>query len=171
MSTPAATRRASAELLPEGRSVVTGSSTATFSVKHFRVQMVRGRFGAAPEGELEVADGHLTARGSVDAASISTGNPPRDAHLRGFLFATRKHPRLELRVDAPLAAQVPATVWVRGRPATVLVTLAPNDRGVRASFTLDRRLVGLTWPQPIEAGGVAVGREVHVELDLALAPA
>ncbi len=134
------------------------------------MQTVRGTLDGL-EGVVEIADGRLTARGSVDAASVSTGTPPRDAHLRSFLFATERYPRMEIRADGPPAAHLPVTLWIRGRPSTVLATLAGDASALRVSFSLDRRAAGLTWPAPIEAGGVTVGRRVEVELRLVLRPA
>jgi hypothetical protein len=158
-------------LLPEGRFDVDASRSSTsFAVAHFRLQTVRGSLSGLT-GCVAVADGRLVAHGGVDAASISTGNSVRDAHLRSYLLAAKHHPRLELRVDAPLAPVVPVTVWVRGRPVTAAATLCgtPDDLAVR--LELDRRAAGLTWPAPVELGGVAVGRTVTIDLRLALRPA
>jgi polyisoprenoid-binding protein YceI len=157
-------------VLPEGRHEVLPASTASFTVAHFRVQKVRGTLGDV-RGTIEVADGRIVADGSVDAASVRTGTPPRDAHLRSYLFAVGEHPRMRLQVDATAARDVPATVWIRGRPVTVLARIEVRDDGLRVRFDLDRRAAGLTWPAPVEAGGVAVGRRVAVELLLVLRPA
>lgn len=143
-------------------------SAVRFSVAHFRIQTVRGTLGGV-DGTVVVEDGRIVARGTADAASVRTGTAPRDAHLRSYLFDTAEHPTFAMVVDAPLAPQVAATVTVRGRAVPVAVRLESQDGGrLRASFTLDRRAAGLTWPSPVEAGGLAVGREVRVELDLAL---
>lgn len=159
-------------LLPDGRYRVDGAASAVrFAVAHFRVQTVRGTLTGL-SGEITVAAGRLQARGGVDAATVRTGTPPRDAHLRSFLLRAADHPRIELQVDSPLAPRVAATLWVRGRPVSVPVAItAGGPARLQARLTLDRRAAGLTWPAPIEAGGVAVGRTVTVDLDLALAPA
>ncbi len=169
--TASASSRLSAPPLPDGSWVVDPeASEVRFSLRHFRVQTVRGTLEGL-DGVVEVTDGRLTARGSVDAASIATGTKGRDAHLRSFLFATDRYPRIELRADGQPAAQMPVTLWIRGRPSTVLATLTGDPSALRVTFSLDRRDAGLTWPGPIEAGGVAVGRRVDVELLLALRPA
>lgn len=155
-------------VLPEGRHQVLPASTATFTVAHFRVQKVRGTLDDV-QGTIEVSDGRIVAEGSVAAASVRTGTPPRDAHLRSYLFAVKDHPRIRLRVDAAVARDVPATVWIRERPVTVLARIDGAAEALRVRFDLDRRDAGLTWPAPVEAGGVAVGRTVAVELTLRLA--
>lgn len=166
--TTTASVRPLARSLPDGSWIVDpATSEVRFSLRHFRVQTVRGTLEGL-EGTVEVVAGQLTARGSVDAASISTQAPPRDAHLRSFLFATKRYPRIELRADGPFADQLPVTLWIRGRPSTVLATLDGEASALRVSFSLDRRAAGLTWPAPIEVGGIAVGRHVDVELLLAL---
>lgn len=169
--TASAPARSLAPPLPDGSWVVDPSaSEVRFSLRHFRVQTVRGTLEGL-DGDIEVTNGRLTARGSVDAASVATGTASRDAHLRSFLFATKRYPRIALSADGPPTAQMSVTLWIRGRPSTVLATIAGDPSALRVFFTLDRRAAGLTWPAPIEAGGVAVGRKVEVELLLALRPA
>ncbi len=170
MASTTTSSRPSKPQLPDGRYVVhPAGSSASFAVAHFRVQTVRGTFDP-PTGTVQVADGRLVAHGSVAAASVRTGTPPRDAHLRSYLFAAEDHPLIELRADGPVGAQVAATVWVRGRPVTVLAHLTGDASHLQVDVELDRREAGLTWPAPVEAGGVAVGRKVEVRLELALRP-
>jgi hypothetical protein len=156
-------------LLPEGRYDVDGAaSTVRFAVGHFGVQTVRGTLDGL-RGCVAVADGRLVAHGSVDAATLRTGTRARDAHVRSFLLAADRFPRLELRTDAPLAPEVPATLLVRGRPLTVLVALrALGGDGLRADLRLDRRAARLGWPLLLDR---AVGRHVDVTLTLRLRPA
>jgi hypothetical protein len=78
---------------------------------------------------------------------------------------------MELEVDAPLGRTLPATVRVKGVAVPVQLEVDGRPDALRVRFTLDRREAGLTWPAPVEAGGVAVGREVEVELTLVLRPA
>ncbi|WP_354698512.1 hypothetical protein DSM112329_04194 [Paraconexibacter sp. AEG42_29] len=169
----APTPPSAALLLPDGHYRVDGAaSTVRFAVAHFRVQTVRGTLTGLT-GEVTITDGRLVARGSVDATTVRTGTPPRDAHLRSFLLRTADHPQIELRVDSAPAPEVAGILWIRGRPVMVLVSVTADTQAsrLRAGIALDRRAAGLTWPAPIEAGGVAVGRTVTVELDLALQPA
>jgi polyisoprenoid-binding protein YceI len=158
-------------VLPDGAyAVEPAGSVVRFRVAHFRVQTVHGTLGGVA-GTVDVEDGRLRALGTVQAATIATGTGSRDAHLRSYLFATKEFPTMELEVDAPLGRTLPATVRVKGVAVAVQLEVDGRPDALRVRFTLDRREAGLTWPAPVEAGGVAVGREVEVELTLVLRPA
>jgi polyisoprenoid-binding protein YceI len=84
-------------------------SIAEFSVKHMMISTVKGRFGAL-EGTLHVdaADPvNSSATATIDVASITTGEPQRDAHLRSddfvnaeqFLTMTFRSSRVERKRD------------------------------------------------------------------------
>jgi polyisoprenoid-binding protein YceI len=157
--------------IPDGDfAVQTAGSVVRFDVAHFRVQTVHGTLGGVT-GTVEVKDGRLRAQGTVNAATIATGTPPRDAHLRSYLFAVDEHPTIALRVDAAVGRELPGTLRVRGRSVPVTMTVDGGLDALRVRFSLDRRDAGLTWPAPVEAGGMTVGRQVKVELTLVLAPA
>src|SRR5688500_8245212 len=70
-------------------------STVEFRVRHAGVARVRGSFDVF-EGELVVApDGAITARGAIDAASLTTRLGVRDEHLRSSDFLdVERHPRI-----------------------------------------------------------------------------
>jgi hypothetical protein len=154
-------------LLAEGRYTADPAASAVrFAVSHLGVQTVRGTLGGL-EAAFEVRDGRIAGTGSVAAASISTRTPPRDLHLRSYLLAARRHPRLELHVDAVLAAEVPATLVVRGRPLATRLRLCADGGRLHAFLRLDRRAAVLGWPGPLDR---AVGRYVDVEVDAALTP-
>ena len=70
-------------------------TTVGFSVRHMGLSTVRGKFNTFA-GEIELDPGDLTrARGTVeiDAASIDTGQPDRDTHLRGADFSMSRSSR------------------------------------------------------------------------------
>ena len=92
-----------------------GRSTVGFTIAHFKVATVRGRFGAFSGTLAADAEGALRARGIVHAGTLDTGNALRDKHLRGakyldtdrhpeIRFASRRVERLagELRITADL---------------------------------------------------------------------
>ena len=75
-------------IIPTGTwKVDAAHSSVTFSVKHMGIANVRGRFDEF-EGALEVRENLADARiyGTVKVASVDTGNPQRDEHLRGADF-------------------------------------------------------------------------------------
>ena len=78
-----------------------GRSRVEFALKHMLLATLRGRFESF-QGVLEIgADGVARASGSVDAASICTGDAVRDEHLRSSsdFFDVERHPRDRLQLD------------------------------------------------------------------------
>ena len=120
---------------------------------------------------------------TADPATITTGEPRRDGHLRSAdFFDAGDHPQIRFtstkvtpKGDDRFA--VNGVLEMRGvaRPVTAEADLAgiwdDPDRGRRAGFnaslTIDRREWGLVWNQPIANGGLLVGEKVKVELGIA----
>src|SRR3954451_4676354 len=70
-------------------------SRVEFAIKHMGIATVRGNF-ADFEGTLEIGENGARAWGSVDAASISTGESQRDTHLKsGDFFDVETFPKIE----------------------------------------------------------------------------
>jgi len=118
---------------------------------------------------------------SIDAGSIDTGVPDRDAHLRSpdFLDAEH-HPTLDFASKTVRASgdgwQVEGELTIRGTTRPVTLHLAylglatdpwGNDKALfSATTTIDREEFGLTWNQALEAGGWLVGRKVDIGLEV-----
>lgn len=121
-----------------GRWEVEPSSTVGFVARQFLVQRVRGRFQrfAAP---LEVAgDGRATVTGQVEAASVDTGDPARDRHLRSAdFFDVARWPTMTLvgqvvpRSDDPAELVCEAELTIRDvtRPVPFAVQLLGQGPG------------------------------------------
>jgi polyisoprenoid-binding protein YceI len=162
----------------------TSHSGINFSVRHMVVSKVRGRF-AKFTGAIELNDGDLTRstlEATIDAASIDTGTPERDAHLRSpDFFDTEAYPALRYRsrrIEAlsgdryrvigdltirDVTREVPLEVEYGGRA----VDPWGNERvGFTARASVDRKEFGLAWNQVLEAGGVLVGDRVDIEIEL-----
>lgn len=159
-----------------------GHTEVAFVGRHFLVTRVRGRFTDV-SGAITVGDEPEAS--SVDVtiamASISSGNPDRDAHLRSAeLFDVERHPeaRFASRHVTWHGAEgrVVGDLTLHGvtRPVALRVTFEGYVRdpwgGDRAVFsargTLDREDFGITWNMALEAGGLLVSKEVAVEIDL-----
>ncbi len=155
-----------------------------FEVKHMMFAKVRGRFTAF-EGHIDfdaedVAGSEVEV--SIDAASIDTGQGQRDEHLRSAdFFDVEKFPKLTfkstaVRKDADGSLRVIGDLTIRDvtREVELHVTETGrgtdpwgNDRvGFAAKTAIDRRDFGLTWNQALEAGGVLVGHEVKISLEV-----
>ena len=150
--------------------------------RHLMVTKVRGRFKVF-DGALHVAEKpeDSWAEIEIDAASIDTGVPDRDAHLRSqdFLWVdeypkiTWKSTKVERTGDTTL--KVTGDLTIRGvtRPVTLDVAYegVTGDPwgGTRASFTMTGELVredwDMTWNVPLEKGGLLVSKAVQIEVE------
>lgn len=158
-----------------------------FSVKHMMFTTVRGRFTDV-EGRI-VLDTEHPERSTVDveirAASIDTRVADRDEHLRSpDFFDVESHPSLTFRsrrVQGSFAEpgdpfRVVGDLTIRGTTREVALAArfegygqdpwGGNRIGFHAEATLDRRDFGLTWNQALEAGGVLVGHDIRITLDV-----
>ena len=156
-----------------------------FSAKHMMVTTVRGKF-ADVDGSLILDEADPTASSgsfTVRAASLTTGNEQRDGHLRSAdFFAAETYPEITFVSTAVTPKQgndyaVTGDLTIRGttRPATFDVEflgLYQGFEGRRAGFhatsRLNREDWGLTWNVTLETGGWLVGKEIKLEIDLAL---
>jgi polyisoprenoid-binding protein YceI len=157
-----------------------------FAAKHMMVTSVRGKFGAV-DGSLRLDLENPTASSgsfTVQAASLNTGVEQRDGHLRsGDFFDVETYPEITF-VSTGVAARggsdyaVTGDMTVRGitRPVTFEVeylgsfkSMAGADRaGFHATTKINREEFGLTWNVGLEAGGWLVGKDIRIEIDLAV---
>jgi polyisoprenoid-binding protein YceI len=161
-------------------------TTAQFTVRHMMVTNVRGQFQKV-SGTVSLDDKDPTKSRIevlIDASSIDTREPDRDAHLKSpDFFDVAKHPNITFkstRVEkAPAGGyKVTGDLTMRGvtKPAVLLVdALGPpakafgkTVRGVSATGKINRKDWGLTWNKAIESGGVLVGEEVSLQIDAEL---
>jgi len=157
-------------------------SSVEFQVKHMGIATVKGFFSEFA-GSLEVAeDGSLSARGTVDTASINTRNAQRDEHLRSpDFFDVENNPQIAFESSAieqldEETYRITGRLTIRGETREIVldavtqgVEIDPwgNTRvGLEAVAQIDRHEYGLTWNQALESGGVLVGRKVKVLLDI-----
>jgi polyisoprenoid-binding protein YceI len=162
-------------------------TTAEFSVKHMMFATVRGVFDKV-SGKVKLDDADSTKSSIeivIDANSINTREPKRDAHLRsGDFFDVAKTPNITFK--STKIDKVDDTHWkVTGdltmRGVTRSVTLAVEGpsparknpygitvRSVAATGKISRKEWGLTWNKAIEAGGVLVSDEVTINFDAEL---
>jgi polyisoprenoid-binding protein YceI len=155
-----------------------------FSVRHMVFSKVRGRFGAF-SGTLQGDEGDLASArvtAEIDAASIDTGTPDRDNHLRSAdFFDVERFPKLRFgskRIESLGGDRYRLVGDLTIRDVTREVALEVESAGVakdpwgntRVAFSarasLDRREFGLVWNQVLEAGGVLVGEKVDVEIEV-----
>lgn len=162
-------------------------SAAHFKVKHLMVSNVRGSF---PEVKGTVVyDADHPEKSSIEAtigiASIDTGNAKRDDHLRSAdFFDAEKFPSMTFRSTKAAKAgkdslKVTGDLTMHGVTRSVVLKVAlpakaakdpwGNMRtGTEASTRLNRKDFGLTWNKPVETGGVLVGEDIAISLEVEL---
>ena len=160
-------------------------SAVEFSVTHLMMSKVRGRFTDIA-GTVQT-DG--TPEGSridveIGAASISTHDDARDAHLRSAdFFDVQTFPKIRFlstaiksKGDSDFRVTGNLTIRDVTRPVEMDVTREGSGRdpwgsdraGFSATLRIDRRDFGLTWNQALEAGGVLVSNDVRLTVDVEL---
>lgn len=165
----------------------TGHAATTFKVRHLMLSQVRGSLG--PVSGTVTLDEHDISRShvevSIDARGLDTRNEKRDEHLRSAdFFDVAHHPSVTFRstkvqrtANGHLTVTGPLTIRGISKDVSLDVDpLAPalrdpwgnQRRGVFARTTLDRRNWNLTWNLAMEAGGLAVGDRVEVEIEAEL---
>ncbi len=155
-----------------------------FSVKHLMISTVRGRFSDV-RGTIRIDDDDLTTaivQVEIGAASIDTRQQQRDDHLRsGDFFDVEKFPTIEFesrrieRIEND-RYRVVGDLTIRDVTREVVLDATQEGRGrdpwggerlgFSATTTIDRRDFGLTWNQALETGGLVVGNEIRITLDV-----
>ncbi|OJY26750.1 MAG: polyisoprenoid-binding protein [Myxococcales bacterium 68-20] len=162
-------------------------TSVTFGVRHMMVSTVRGEFQkvtgtvtwdpAQPEA--------TTIEASLDVASINTREAQRDAHLKSADFLdVEKYPTIEFRsrgVGRSMAGGVEIvgeltihgttrviTLQVEGPTAEYKNPWGQTVMGASAKTTIKRSDFGMTWNTVLEAGGLLVGDDISIQLDVEL---
>lgn len=162
-----------------------GPSALGFTIEHAHFLQVNGDFKEF-SGTVVCPDGDFTRAQIdvvIDVGSIYTGHSDRDRSLRheDFFFAERfPQMRYHSRSVQPLGDSkylITGDLTIRGvtRPVSLeaqLIDRRTTRRGERIDFLatgrLDRYDFGLRWNDVLEAGGLLVGREVELRLEIAL---
>lgn len=162
-------------------------SQVEFAVKHMMISTVKGRVPAM-EGTLALSEDDVTNSSvgvTFDVSSIDTGTPMRDDHLRSAdFFDVATFPKISftstgitgssLADGAGLTLQGDLTIRDVTRPVVLDVTVEGRGRDPygndRIAFTaatkIDRRDFGLNYNAALETGGVLVGHDVKIAIEL-----
>jgi len=167
--------------VPGTYAVDTSHSELTFSVRHMMVSKVRGRFGEV-EGTVTIAEDPLESQVEITiaAASVDTGTPDRDGHLKSpDFFDVETYPSITFRSTGISDVQgdtftLTGDLTVKDVTRSVSFAATYNGAGqnpwgqVVAGFEgqveIDREDFGLTWNQALETGGVLVGKIAKIDI-------
>jgi polyisoprenoid-binding protein YceI len=162
----------------------TAHTNAQFAVRHMMVSNVKGEF-AKTTGTIVYDPNNLGASkvdATIDTTSINTREPRRDTHLKSpDFFDVEKFPTMTF--SSTSWSKQGDKVMIKGNltlhGVTKEVTLAVDGPsaelkdqkggariGASATTTINRKDFGLTWNRAIETGGVVVGEEVTITIDL-----
>jgi len=156
-----------------------------FSVRHMMVSNVRGEFtkltGSVEGDEAKPTEAVITV--NIDPASLNTRDAKRDEHLRGpDFFDVAKYPAITFKSKSiaaagPGAFKVTGDLTMHGVTKEIVldvsdVTPAITDpsgktrAGARATTKLNRKDFGINWSKAMDNGGLVVGEEVAVTVDV-----
>lgn len=158
-----------------------------FKVRHLMVSWVQGEFGdVSGTVEYDPADPTKTkAEVTVQMASVDTRDAKRDEHLRSAdFFDVQKHPTMTFRSKEVKKADggklaMSGDLTIRGVTKPVTFTVDGlgqpvkdpwgNQRvGASATATINRQDFGVNWNANLDSGGVVVGDEVQLVIDVEL---
>ena len=161
-------------------------SSVSFTVKHLMISNVRGEFGkvkgTASWEKPDYSDAKVDV--TVDATTIDTRDAKRDGHLKSpDFFDVAKFPTLSFKSKRVEKAKEKGHITLVGDLTIHGVTKevafdvtgpSPEQKtpfntiavGAEARAKINRKDFGLNWNKALEAGGVVVGEEVNIEINL-----
>jgi len=158
-------------------------SQITFSIRHMMISNVHGRFENFT-GEVDFRENdpkNSTVDVKIDAASINTREPKRDGHLRSpDFFNAEQYPYLTFkskRIEAvdENHAKIVGDLTIRDITKEVVLDTeyagqskmwGNTSAGFSASTKINRKNWGLNWNQLLESGGLLVGEDISINIDL-----
>ncbi|MGO9402801.1 MAG: YceI family protein [Terriglobales bacterium] len=160
-------------------------SAAQFRVKHMMISHVKGEFthigGTVKLNSVDITSSQIEA--SIDASTINTREAQRDAHLQsGDFFDVERFPTLsfkstrvskrgtgELEVEGELTMHgvTRKVVFdVEGPSAPIKDPWGNTRIGLSATTHINRKDFGLNWNAALETGGILVGEQVAISVDV-----
>ena len=160
-------------------------SSAQFTVRHMMITNVRGGFRSVKGTVIYDADniGASSVEATIDVNTIATFDEQRDAHLKSSDFLdAEKYPTItfksrKVEADGEGEAKVTGDLTIHGVTKEVVLKVEGpsaegkdpygNTRiGASATTKIKRSDFGLTWNAALETGGIMVGDDLRIELDV-----
>ena len=160
-------------------------SSVGFKVKHLMVSNVKGSFDKHT-GTVEINDTDITKSKvdiTIDTTSINTNVQKRDEHLRSAdFFDVAKYPTMtfaskKVAKSGKDGLKVTGDLTLHGVTKEVVLNVEALSkeskdpwgnmrRGTTATAKINRKDFGLTWNKALETGGVVVGEEIAITLEI-----
>lgn len=177
------------------QTTLTAAKTYTIDPNHSTVRFwVRHLMIAKVHGELTDISGTVTydsanpeqsqANAVIKINSLTTGNEQRDAHLKSAdFFSADQHPEITFTSKSITRKggndyEVKGDLTMLGVTREITLEAEVTDEiaspfggykiGVSATTVIDREDFGMKWNQALETGGVMVGKEIHLSIDVEL---
>lgn len=165
----------------------TAHSSAQFAVRHLMVSTVRGDFGKTT-GTLTLDEQDptkSTIEATIDVSSINTRNQKRDDHLKSpDFFDATKYPTMTFKSKKIEAAgegkfKVTGDLTLHGVTKEVVLNVEGTTKptkdpmgkmrlGGGATTKINRKDFSLAYNKALETGGVLIGEEVDITIDVEL---
>ncbi len=163
-------------------------TTIQFSIRHMMVSNVRGTFDkVSGKVNLDEADpGKSTVEATIDVNSLNTREAKRDEHLKGpDFFDVGKFPTITFKSKS--VAKVgegkyqatgdltihgvtkEAVLDVEGSPTPITDPMGNVRLGATAHTKINRKDFGMTWSKTLDGGGLMVGDDVDITIDVEVA--
>lgn len=160
-------------------------SNAQFTVRHMMISNVRGGFRSVTGTIVYDPDklGDSTVEAVIDVATINTGDEQRDGHLKSADFLdVAQYPQITFKskkVESAGSGEVKVTgdLTIHGVTREVVLQAegpTPENKdpfgnvriGLSATTKIKRSDFGLTWNATLETGGILVGDDLKIEIDV-----
>jgi polyisoprenoid-binding protein YceI len=160
-------------------------SNVSFSVRHMMVSNVRGEFSKVSgtiEGD-EKTPAQAVINATIDAASIDTREEKRDTHLKSADFLdVATYPTITFKskkIEPSGTGQFKVTGDLTLHGVTKEVVLDVSDvtapikdpmgktrAGAHAATRINRKDFGINWSKTMDGGGLMVGDDVNISVDV-----
>ncbi|MBI4515833.1 MAG: YceI family protein [Deltaproteobacteria bacterium] len=162
-------------------------TSVQFAVRHLMVSTVRGTMGkvsgVAKTNDADVNKSSVEA--SIDVGGISTREAKRDEHLKGAdFFEVAKYPAITFKSKQITAAgtdkfKITGDLTIRGVTKEVVLDVEGSPKPFKDPFgnvklgglartTINRQDFGVSWSKLLDSGGLAVGNDVEITIDIEL---
>src|SRR4051794_32394209 len=160
-------------------------SSAQFTVRHMMITNVRGGFSSIKGTAVYDTENPnaSTVEATIDASTIKTLDEQRDGHLKSADFLdVEKHPNISFKstkveYTGPGEGKITGDLTIHGVTKAVTLNVeGPSAEskdpwggtrvGASATTKIKRSDFGLTWNAALETGGIMVGDELRIEIDV-----